>query len=200
MSMVLQCTELRMSKCKGSCVLSIKWNMYLNIQQAAMFVFWVSHESDITLSIDDLSVYKISWSHFDYRKLCIHLSSLKIPPSPHSKGPLKKVIIPTKLAGMYTIVHCIKFRLYKCNGSWAVSIKQTGNFKIQPPAMFVFFVFAKMIVLEVQNCLLGCTAVLNNCRPTFQRCVLPPSSRTSETSVDNYFTWQYIPEDNSEQD
>jgi hypothetical protein len=22
--------------------------------------------------------------------------------------------------------------------------------------------------------------------------------RTSETSVDNYFTWQYIPEDNSE--
>jgi hypothetical protein len=35
--------------------------------------------------------------------------------------------------------------------------------------------------------------------------VLPPSSgmmeavRTSETSVDNYFTRQYIPEDNSEQ-
>jgi hypothetical protein len=36
--------------------------------------------------------------------------------------------------------------------------------------------------------------------------VLPPSSgwmmgavRTSETSVDNYFTPQYIPEDNSEQ-
>jgi hypothetical protein len=24
--------------------------------------------------------------------------------------------------------------------------------------------------------------------------------RTSETSVDNHFTWQYIPEDNSEQD
>jgi hypothetical protein len=41
--------------------------------------------------------------------------------------------------------------------------------------------------------------------PTFQRYVLPPSSslmmeavRTSETSVDNYFTRQYIPEDNSE--
>jgi hypothetical protein len=43
---------------------------------------------------------------------------------------------------------------------------------------------------EVQICLLGCTAMLNNCRLTFQRCVLPPSSghrtaRTSETSVDN---------------
>jgi hypothetical protein len=25
------------------------------------------------------------------------------------------------------------------------------------------------------------------------------AARTSETSVDNYFTWQYIPEDKSEQ-
>jgi hypothetical protein len=38
----------------------------------------------------------------------------------------------------------------------------------------------------------------------FQRCLLPPSSlmmdaaRTSETSVENYFTRQYIPEDKSE--
>jgi hypothetical protein len=58
---------------------------------------------------------------------------------------------------------------------------------------------------EVQNCLLGCTAVKNNCRPLFQRYVLPPSSgimmeaaHTSETSASNYFTRQYIPEDNSE--
>jgi hypothetical protein len=29
---------------------------------------------------------------------------------------------------------------------------------------------------DVQCCLLGCTAVLNDCRPTFQRYVLPPSS------------------------
>jgi hypothetical protein len=47
--------------------------------------------------------------------------------------------------------------------------------------------------------------VQNNCRPTFQRYVLPTSSslmmeaaRTTETSVDNYFTRQYITEDNSE--
>jgi hypothetical protein len=54
---------------------------------------------------------------------------------------------------------------------------------------------------DVQNCLLGCTAVYNDCRPTLQRCVLPPSSGmrlTSETSVDNHFTRQYNPEDNSE--
>jgi hypothetical protein len=42
---------------------------------------------------------------------------------------------------------------------------------------------------EVQNCLLGCTAVENNCRPTFQRYVLPPSSLKIR---------EYIPEDNSE--
>jgi hypothetical protein len=38
----------------------------------------------------------------------------------------------------------------------------------------------------VQNYLLGCTALLMK------------AVRTSETSVDNYFTRQYIPEDNSE--
>jgi hypothetical protein len=39
---------------------------------------------------------------------------------------------------------------------------------------------------DVQNCLLGCTAGMME------------AVRTSETSVDNHFTRQYIPEDNSE--
>jgi hypothetical protein len=34
-------------------------------------------------------------------------------------------------------------RLSKCNGSWNASIKQNVNFKFQPPAIFVFFVFRK---------------------------------------------------------
>jgi hypothetical protein len=38
---------------------------------------------------------------------------------------------------------------------------------------------------EVQICLLGCTALMME------------AARTSETSVDNYFTRQYIPEDKS---
>jgi hypothetical protein len=42
---------------------------------------------------------------------------------------------------------------------------------------------------EVQIFLLGCTAVLKNFRPTF---------RSTDISVDNYFTRQYNPEDNSE--
>jgi hypothetical protein len=33
-----------------------------------------------------------------------------------------------------------------------------------------------MIFLIFKNCLLGCTAVWNNCRPTFHRYILPPSS------------------------
>jgi hypothetical protein len=39
---------------------------------------------------------------------------------------------------------------------------------------------------EVQICLLGCTALMME------------AALTSETSVDNYFTRQYIPEDKSE--
>jgi hypothetical protein len=42
---------------------------------------------------------------------------------------------------------------------------------------------------EVQICLLGCTALI---------ALMMEAARTSETSVDNYFTRQYIPEDNSE--
>jgi hypothetical protein len=34
----------------------------------------------------------------------------------------------------------------------------------------------KFCLFEIQTCLLGCTAVKNNCRPTFQRYVLPPPS------------------------
>jgi hypothetical protein len=51
---------------------------------------------------------------------------------------------------------------------------------------------------SVQNFLLGCNAVENNFKPTFQRCVLPPSSGILIPDNDNYFTRQYIPEDNSE--
>jgi hypothetical protein len=40
--------------------------------------------------------------------------------------------------------------LYKCNGSWVVSTKQTMNFNIQLAAMFVFFLFlTKMVSLKV---------------------------------------------------
>jgi hypothetical protein len=92
--------------------------MYLNFQPPAIFVFLGFRKSCITkscLSFEDLSQYKISWSHVDWYKFCIHLTSLKIPPPPHSEGPFKKIIIQTKLVGLSMILHCTKLRLSKCN-------------------------------------------------------------------------------------
>jgi hypothetical protein len=89
-----------------------------------------------------MSAYNISWSHVNWRKFCTHLSSLKIPPLPYSKGLLKKIIVQIKLLSMSTVFHCTKFRLSKCNGSWVVSIRQYIYFNFQP-AMFTFLAFRK---------------------------------------------------------
>jgi hypothetical protein len=53
----------------------------VNIQTAAMFVFFVSDKNiliKIGSSFEDLSVYKISWSHVDWCKFCIHLRRLNV--------------------------------------------------------------------------------------------------------------------------
>jgi hypothetical protein len=47
---------------------------------------------------------------------------------------------------------------------------------------------------DVQSCLLGCSEV----PAAYIVALMMEAARTSETSVDNYFTRQYIPEDNSE--
>jgi hypothetical protein len=78
---------------------------------------------------EDLSAYKMLWSHIDEHKFCIHLCSLKIPPLPCLKGLLNKIIIQILLIGMCTIFHCTKL---KCSG-------QSVNFKFHTPSMFVFF-------------------------------------------------------------
>jgi hypothetical protein len=46
-----------------------------------MFVFFVFGKTDLMKScssFEDLSVYKISWSHVDWCKFCIHLRSLNV--------------------------------------------------------------------------------------------------------------------------
>jgi hypothetical protein len=144
-SMIFQCTELHMSKCNGSCVLSIKFNMYLNIQPPAMFVLLVFPKSGIIkscLSIQDLSAYKIPWSYVDWCKFYIHPSSLKYPSSPDSKGPYRKIIVSTKLVDMSAIVHCAKLRMSLSVTVYEVSPKKK-KVKFQPPAMFVLLVFHK---------------------------------------------------------
>jgi hypothetical protein len=55
--------------------------MDFNIQTAAMFVFFVFDKNGLIKSCSsfkDLSVHKISWSHVDWCKFCIHLRSLNV--------------------------------------------------------------------------------------------------------------------------
>jgi hypothetical protein len=52
--------------------------MNFNIQTTVMFVFFVFDKNGLIKScssFEDLSVYKISWSHVDWCKVCIHLTS-----------------------------------------------------------------------------------------------------------------------------
>jgi hypothetical protein len=81
MSMISYYTKLHLSKCNGSWVVFTKQTMNFNIQLAAMFVFFVFDKNSIIKSCSSfeyLSVYKISWSHVDWCKFCIHLGSLNV--------------------------------------------------------------------------------------------------------------------------
>jgi hypothetical protein len=48
------------------------------------------------------------------------------------------------------------------------------------------------------NCLLGCEMIVDRRFRGTMTSLMMEAAHTSETSVDNYFTRQYIPEDNSE--
>jgi hypothetical protein len=81
MSMISYYTKVHLSKCNGSWVVSTKQTMNFNIKTAAMFVFFVFDKNGLIKScssFEALSVYKISWSHVDWCKFCIHLRSLNV--------------------------------------------------------------------------------------------------------------------------
>jgi hypothetical protein len=81
MSKIFYYTKVHLSKCNGSWVVSTKQTMNFNIQLAAMFVFFVFDKNcliKICSSFEDLSVYKISYSHVDWCKFCINLRSLNV--------------------------------------------------------------------------------------------------------------------------
>jgi hypothetical protein len=55
--------------------------MNFNIQTAAMFAFFVFDKNGLIKScssFEDLSVFKIAWSHVDWCKFCIHLKSFNV--------------------------------------------------------------------------------------------------------------------------
>jgi hypothetical protein len=81
MSMISYYTKVHLSKCNGSWVVSTKQTINCNIQLAAMFVFFVFDKDGLISScssFEDQSVYKISCSHVDWCKFCIHLRSLNV--------------------------------------------------------------------------------------------------------------------------
>jgi hypothetical protein len=81
MSMISYFCKVHLSKCNGSWVVSTKQTMNFDIQTAAMFVFFLFDQNGLIKScssFEDLSVYKISCSHVDWCKFCIHLSSLNV--------------------------------------------------------------------------------------------------------------------------
>jgi hypothetical protein len=79
--MISYYTKVHLSKCKGSWVVSTKQTMNYNIQTAARFVFFIFNKNGLIKScssFEDVSVYKLSWSHVDWCKFCIHLRSLNV--------------------------------------------------------------------------------------------------------------------------
>jgi hypothetical protein len=74
--MIPSYTKVHLFKFNGSWVVSTKQTMNFNIQTAAMFVFFIFDKNGLIKScssFEDLSVYKISCSHVDWCKFCIHL-------------------------------------------------------------------------------------------------------------------------------
>jgi hypothetical protein len=81
MTMISYYTKVHLSKCNGSWVVSTKQTMNFNIQTAAMFVSFAFDKKCLIKSCSSfeyLSVYRISWSHVDWCKFCIHLRSLNV--------------------------------------------------------------------------------------------------------------------------
>jgi hypothetical protein len=80
MSMISYCKKL-ISQSATVHELSTQKTMNFNIQTTAMFVFLVFDKNGLLKSCSsfkDLSVYKMSWSHVDWCKVCIHLKSLNV--------------------------------------------------------------------------------------------------------------------------
>jgi hypothetical protein len=80
MSMISYYTKVHLSKCNGSWVVSTKklWILTFNWPPCSFFFFDKNNLFKSCSSFEDLSVYKIPWSHFDWCKFCIHLRSLNV--------------------------------------------------------------------------------------------------------------------------
>jgi hypothetical protein len=80
MSMSFYFTKLLLSKCNVSRVVSIKQNINFKFQLPAMFILLIFCIIGLikSCSSEDLSAYKVWWSHVDWWKFYIHLRSLSV--------------------------------------------------------------------------------------------------------------------------
>jgi hypothetical protein len=80
MSMIFH-AKRRLSKCKGSWVVVIKYKVHFKLQPPAMFVFFSCHKSGVIKSCsfsEYLSECKILWSYVGWCKFWTHPSSLNV--------------------------------------------------------------------------------------------------------------------------
>jgi hypothetical protein len=63
MSMISHFSEVHLSKCNGSRVVSIKQTMNFDIQTAAMFVFFVFDKNDLIKFVHPLKIYHYTKFH-----------------------------------------------------------------------------------------------------------------------------------------
>jgi hypothetical protein len=111
MSMISYYTKVHLSKCNSSWVVSTKQNKNFNIQTAAMFVFFVFDKNGLIKScssFEDLSVYKISWSHVEV-KILHPPQKFKHPPFWNSWSyGTKKYGVEVTFNGMTSLLNFIK--------------------------------------------------------------------------------------------
>jgi hypothetical protein len=77
------CTKVNMSSISTTVneFFFVKGNVNFNFQPPAIFVFLVFRKSGLIKSCsssEDLPAYKISWSHANWCKFCIHVRSLNV--------------------------------------------------------------------------------------------------------------------------
>jgi hypothetical protein len=125
-------------------------------QLPSMFIFLISRKSGLLKVVYTLKIVTIQ-----------HMVPHWLAQVLHSPQQFEDPTITTfeetqiELVGMSMIFHCTKLCLSKCNGSWFLPIKQTVNFNVQLPTMFVF-----LFSLSAQVVLLKAVYPLKICQHT----------------------------------
>jgi hypothetical protein len=110
---------------------------------------------------------------------------------------LSQVMIQIDIVCMSMIFHYTELHLPKCNASGVAFIKWNVNFNFQLPMMFIFLVFSKSG--HIKSCSELSSGIYGRVKWLLTDVSeVRTASIIRDETVDNHFTRQYIPEDNSE--